>query len=567
MTALCLVALIATFSCQSNDDDDVTGGTLVFTANGETFARDGFTSKDGWSITFDHAFLSLGGPTAFQVPEDGGGSTKPDLSRHAGHPHVGLTGGGAHVALPGTYVVDVAQSADTDYGTALAFIAAVEPGNYNRVAWDLKVCDGQTATAVGSVTPEDMAMLHGYSLVLVGTAVKAAVTKDFVLRFRDAVYWVSAESHPLDIGVVSVGGTGFAEMTFHFDHIFGDASVSPTDELNLAAVGFDPFAAIDPDSDSDLYVDDDEMGRFMPAATCKKFYRAFLTLGHTGEAHCMFMPGGSGVGAEAEAPTEPDYPVGATGTLEFLADGEDFARLGFTSRDGWAITCSHVYVCLKNPKAYRLPVDATDAGGEEELTGAFVVDIAQGSAATKVGEAAAVAVGHYARVSWELKDIETTDTPISPVTAGDLTGLVGGGTGCMILTGTAVKAAATIHFTLRIHDPMAYMAAEAHPDGLGRLTTSGGTAQAYMTFHLDHIFGDLDTLDEWDSPNPGALGFDSIAALDNTAGDADLTVGTVDLDLDALAAMGAADLLTFYKAWLTLGHCGEGHCFASLGAE
>jgi hypothetical protein len=31
-------------------------------------------------------------------------------------------------------------------------------------------------------------------------------------------------------------------MTFHFDHIFGDAELSANDELNMAAIGFEPFA-------------------------------------------------------------------------------------------------------------------------------------------------------------------------------------------------------------------------------------------------------------------------------------------------------------------------------------
>jgi hypothetical protein len=562
-----LTALLSVLPSCGGDDDDPVGGTLVFTANGEDFVRSGFISKDNWSLTFDHVYAVIGGPTAFQVAEaGGGGSGKFDPSRHAGHPHVGLTGGGAHVALAGTYVVDLAQGSGP---TALGTVSGVAVGNYNRVAWDLKLCDGPNAIPVPPVTSAELEVVHGCSLVLVGTAVDNATSaqKDFVIRFRESIYWVSTGAHQSDIGVVAEGGSGTAEMTFHLDHIFGDYSELPTEGVNPGAVGFTPFAALDQDADDDLYADEGVMEEFMPASTYRKLYRAFVTLGHTGEAHCMFMPGGSGSGGEEASDPEPEYMPGETGTLEFIVDGEDFARSGFTSKDGWAVSFTHVYVCVKDPTAYRLPKDAMDTGGEEALTGGFLVDLAQGTQGTKIGECTNAPVGHYARVSWELKDIEAADTPVSPVTAVDRDNLIAGGTACLILVGSGTKSATTVDFTLRIHDPMAYMAAGPHPDNEGRITTQGGTGRAFMTFHLDHIFGDFDTIDEWDSVNPGAVGFGPLAALDNTAGDADLTVGTIDVDMPGLGGMSAADLLTFYKAWLTLGHCGETHAFAAVGEE
>ena len=65
--------------CLDNDNDDggvtleanpVPQGTLVFEANGEDFAQDGFTSKDKWEISFDHVYVSISNPTAFQVVEN-----------------------------------------------------------------------------------------------------------------------------------------------------------------------------------------------------------------------------------------------------------------------------------------------------------------------------------------------------------------------------------------------------------------------------------------------------------------------------------------------------------------
>ena len=193
----------------------------------------------------------------------------------------------------------------------------------------------------------------------------------------------------------------------------------------------------------------------------------------------MFLPGGSGAGGVETPVTEPDYPVGASGTLEFTANGEDFARSGFTSMDGWAVTFTHVYLCVKNPKAYRQSTGGTDPGGMVDLDDtsaddAYVMDLAQGAGATKIGEEAGVPVGHYSRVSWEMKDLEGTETPVAPVTVADLSNLVAGApvageTGTVILVGTAVKGAATVAFTIRVVDVLAYMSTGPHDQNLGRI--------------------------------------------------------------------------------------------------
>ncbi|MGB3613727.1 MAG: hypothetical protein WBA10_08035, partial [Elainellaceae cyanobacterium] len=40
------------------------------------------------------------------------------------------------------------------------------------------------------------------------------------------------------------------------------------------------------------------------------------------------------------------------GTLEFRANGEDFVRQGFVSKDGWQMDFDHLYVTLSELKAY-----------------------------------------------------------------------------------------------------------------------------------------------------------------------------------------------------------------------
>ena len=42
-------------------------GTLALVANGEDFVRQGFTSKDGWDINFDHIYINIGDATAYST--------------------------------------------------------------------------------------------------------------------------------------------------------------------------------------------------------------------------------------------------------------------------------------------------------------------------------------------------------------------------------------------------------------------------------------------------------------------------------------------------------------------
>ncbi|NOQ17708.1 MAG: DUF4382 domain-containing protein, partial [Dehalococcoidales bacterium] len=56
-------------------------------------------------------------------------------------------------------------------------------------------------------------------------------------------------------------------MTFHFDHIFGDADTPMDDDLNVSALGFDPFADVAEGGQVDLDMSE-------------------LHLGHVGEGHC-----------------------------------------------------------------------------------------------------------------------------------------------------------------------------------------------------------------------------------------------------------------------------------------
>ena len=48
-------------------EDQPTQGKLILHANGEDFVREGFTSKDGWQISFEHVYVNLADVTAYQT--------------------------------------------------------------------------------------------------------------------------------------------------------------------------------------------------------------------------------------------------------------------------------------------------------------------------------------------------------------------------------------------------------------------------------------------------------------------------------------------------------------------
>ncbi len=281
MVALALVAAVAiavAVGCagdDNGDDDEEKGtGTLVFTANGEEFVREGFTSKDGWDLVFDHLYITIKSPTAFQVAEDEGEGEK-----HGGHPHEDIPEGAAHEALIGEFFVDLAAG---DGPTELGRVEDAEVGNYNRLNFD--VVDA-TSEAEGLVSDYE-----GYSIVMIGTATKGHGSKHQVINFNikltEQMRYTNCGPNE-DAGVVEKGGVGYAEMTFHFDHVFGD--IEGEEDLNEFALGFDPLAEL-ADEDGNLDVTQEDLENNMSAGDYLKFMDALRSIGHSGEAHCDYEP-------------------------------------------------------------------------------------------------------------------------------------------------------------------------------------------------------------------------------------------------------------------------------------
>lgn len=353
---LCMSSIPLAAALAGCSDDDATEspeqetGTLKFLANGEDFIRHPFVSKDGWEIAFSNFYVNIYGPTAIQgvVEEE-----EPDAQvqvvyksssewrvrpAHAGHPHTGISAGGDHVALAGDYLVDLHQSPEdppeerTRVGTIVrrdAFDNPVLTGNYNTLNFRLKPlefsADRYTGTCPAMTNEEcdDTALgmvVDGmsYTIRMKGTAtcddVQACGFEEVVgfdillLPVLDGnpdasgLAWSSCawvgDGQP---GLVTANGTGEIEMTFHSDHIFGDAEGDA--ELNDFAPGFAPFARLatanascGPGEDRCIVATEQELydGWYELRNTHPEMgyvYGMLIyslgTVGHCGEGHCL----------------------------------------------------------------------------------------------------------------------------------------------------------------------------------------------------------------------------------------------------------------------------------------
>lgn len=218
-------------------------GTLRFFASGEELATEGFLApkltKDGWSLTFSHVFVTVSEVAAYQAD--------PPYDAHAGGPIQATN----TVALEGVQTIDLVMQADEN-SLVLVGEAPGPAGHYNALSW--------------RVTRADEGMLAGYSMVLTGTAEKDGKTMNFQLySTEERTYRCGEYVGEERKGFLEEGGYAEVEMTFHLDHIFGRADKAADDEMNLAALGFAPFA--------------DE---------AKKHTLTLqgLHIGHAGEGHC-----------------------------------------------------------------------------------------------------------------------------------------------------------------------------------------------------------------------------------------------------------------------------------------
>lgn len=233
------------------------------------------------------------------------------------------------------------------------------------------------------------------------------------------------------------------------------------------------------------------------------------------------------------------------GTIQFRANGEDFVRQGFVSKDGWQIDFDHVYVNLVDGTAYETytPYDA-EAGGEPQAKQTIslviqkTVDLAEGdeNAETIIVNEVPAPPGRYNAISWKM----------AKAAEGPAEGQV------LVMQGTATKDSQTIPFTVKIDQELEFTCGDYVGDERKGILQPGETAQLEATFHFDHLFGDAEAAAD-DEINTGALGFDPLAAIAE-GGQLDANLATLEKKLSA------EDYNTLIAILPSLGHVGEGHC-------
>jgi hypothetical protein len=239
-------------------------GTLKLVANGEDFVRQGFVSKDGWKINFDHVYLSMATATAYSTEasfEPEKGDTKNSIKYQEK-----------------VEFLDTPKTADLAAGDANAkpivlAQANVSAGFYNALTWQLNTADTNSPIA-------------GNTIALQGQATKDGQTVNFNLGFNQPAEYVCGEFVGEERqGVVAADTPGQLEATFHFDHIFGDADTPSKDALNQDALGFQPVA--DLASNGTVELDQTALSSQLSAENYQKLSTAIAGLGHVGEGHCV----------------------------------------------------------------------------------------------------------------------------------------------------------------------------------------------------------------------------------------------------------------------------------------
>ncbi|MBD1866545.1 DUF4382 domain-containing protein [Leptolyngbya sp. FACHB-671] len=233
-------------------------GTLQIRANGEDFVRQGFVSKDGWEISFDHLYVNLADLTAYQ--------TEPPYEPEAGDE----LQASQEVKVEEVKTIDLAEG-DENAEPVLVEEVEAPPGRYNALSWQMVNADEGPAS--------------GYAMVIQGVATKDGETVNFTLNIDEELAFSCGDFVGDERkGILEPGGTADVEATFHFDHLFGDGEAAPDDELNVGALGFQPLA--DLAEGGELTVDTTDLGQNLSEEDYNKLLEILPSLGHVGEGHC-----------------------------------------------------------------------------------------------------------------------------------------------------------------------------------------------------------------------------------------------------------------------------------------
>lgn len=270
LLSLILIQSLLFASCgaeeANNNTEEITAeteqeatGQLNFVANGEDFVREGFVSSDGWEITFNHVYVTISNVETYQ--------TNPPYDPHSCEE---ITSDN-NLALNNTVTVDLADGDENASPIPVGVIEDALTGHYNALSWNL--------------VPAESGPSEGYSILVEARASKGDQRYDVTLGIEERYRYQAGEYvGETRKGFVTAEEAGELEMTFHFDHIFGDIEQPSDSDLNQMAIGFEPFAELM--QEGTVYEDLTSLSHNMPADTYEKLIEVLLTLGHTGEGHC-----------------------------------------------------------------------------------------------------------------------------------------------------------------------------------------------------------------------------------------------------------------------------------------
>lgn len=263
---------------------------------------------------------------------------------------------------------------------------------------------------------------------------------------------------------------------------------------------------------------------------------------------CRQNPDSPPEGPRNETASEPLLPVEAeTGTLELWANGEEFIREGFVSKDGWALSFDQVYVTLADITAYQTDppfAPESDAALQVQtqvgLPGPITVNLVSTPEERALLGSLDAPAGHYNAFSWRMV----------PAIAGPATGY------SLWIQGSAQgdpgEVGEVIDFVLKFPQELAFTCGEYVGEERKGFVAAAQTADLEATFHFDHLFGDGELPSE-DSLNQSALGFAPLAAL-AVQGSLEMDWASLQENLSPTEADQVVEILR------GLGHVGEGHC-------
>lgn len=230
-------------------------GTLAVYANGEEYAWEGMTSKDGWTLSFDNLYVHLSNVTAYQ--------TNPPYE--ADSPNIDAS---KSLLLVDSKTVDLTEGE----GPVLLGETEADAGHYNALSWAL------------SPAPDGPA--EGHVMVLTGTAEQDGERLNFSIALNQPLAFACGEFIGDERkGILDDAGTADLEATIHLDHLFGTGDAPADSELNDGALGFEPIAAL-ADNGTVEVTSDDLIDQLSPENQ-QKLVEILPNLGHVGEGHCF----------------------------------------------------------------------------------------------------------------------------------------------------------------------------------------------------------------------------------------------------------------------------------------